>query len=437
VGVEKEVRVPDIGDFENVEVIEILVTAGDEIAAEASVVTLESDKATMEVPCPFAGTVKEVRVAEGDQVSEGSVLLVLEVTAEDGAKTPAVADEASAPGAAVAAAEAPVEVPAPPAASKAPAPVARGPRAAGAPHASPSVRRFGRELGVDIALVRGTGRKHRVTKADVQNFVKHVMEGGAPVAIPDTVVQVEAPPAIDFGSFGEVEIEPLARVRRLAATQLRRSWLTIPHVTQHDEADITDLEAFRVSQKEAARERGAKLTLLAYLLQAVARTLVEFPRFGASLDPTGENLVLKKYVHIGVAVDTPVGLVVPVVRDVDRKDAIDLALELADLGERARARRLRPHELQGGCFSVSSLGGIGGTGFTPIINFPEVAILGVSRHAWKPTVAGDDVVPRLMLPLSLSYDHRVIDGAEAVRFTTRFRSVLAEAELRVEIGSSA
>jgi len=430
VGVERAIRVPDIGDFENVEVIEVLVAVGDTVAAEASLVTLESDKATMEVPCPFAGTVKEVRVSEGDAVSEGSVLVVLDTSAEEAAKAPP-----EQPAAEKAAEAAPPKVEAPPQASPS-RPSPRSARSGAVPHASPSVRRFARELGVEISLVRGSGRKHRVLKSDIQAFVKNALGGGAPVAIPDTVVQIEAAPAIDFASFGEIEIEELPRIRRLSAANLRRSWLTIPHVTQHDEADITELEAFRKSQKGAAQERGAKLTLLTYLLQAVARTLAEFPRFGSSLDADGENLILKKYVHIGVAVDTPMGLIVPVVRDVDRKDAVALALELADLGERARARRLRPHELQGGCFTISSLGGIGGTAFTPIINPPEVAILGVSRHAWKPTVEGDAVVPRLMLPLSLSYDHRVVDGAEAVRFTTHLRSVLADPELRTEIGQS-
>jgi pyruvate dehydrogenase E2 component (dihydrolipoamide acetyltransferase) len=303
-------------------------------------------------------------------------------------------------------------------------------------HASPSVRRLARELGVDIGLVRGSGRKQRVLKLDVQEFVKRALGGGAPIAIPDSVVQIEPAPVVDFARFGEIEVQPLGNVRRLAAANLRRSWLSVPHVTQHDAADITDLEALRATQQDAARERGVKLTVLAYLLKAVAQLLQEFPRFSASLDPDGESLILKKYAHIGVAVDTPVGLLVPVVRDVDRKDIFDVAAELADLAERGRVRRLRPPELQGGCISISSLGGIGGTAFTPIVNAPEVAILGVSRHDWQPVLEEGAFVPRLMLPLSLSYDHRVIDGADAVRFTTRLGALLRDAEWLAGLGEA-
>jgi pyruvate dehydrogenase E2 component (dihydrolipoamide acetyltransferase) len=428
VGALKEVRVPDIGDFEEVEVIEVLIAPGDVIAADASVVTLESDKATMEVPCPWAGVVTEVRVGVGDRVSEGTVLLVIDAADAAAGAEPVAAAPQPPPEAPRPAVARPAEVPraAPPVPSGA-SPPAR-PRSQAGSHASPSVRRFARELGVDIALVRGSGRKQRVRKEDVQQFVKQALAGGAPIAIPDSVVQVEPAPAVDFARFGEIEVQPLGNVRRLAAANLRRSWLSVPHVTQHDEADITDLEARRREQTEAARERGVKLTVLAYLLQATAQLLREFPRFGASLAPDGENLILKKYVHIGVAVDTPVGLVVPVVRDVDRKDVFEVAAELADLSERGRARRLRPAELQGGCISISSLGGIGGTAFTPIVNSPEVAILGVSRHDWRPVLAEGVFVPRLMLPLSLSYDHRVIDGADGARFTTRLRELLGDAE---------
>jgi pyruvate dehydrogenase E2 component (dihydrolipoamide acetyltransferase) len=413
VGVEKEVRVPDIGDFEDVEVIEVLVAVGDAIEADASIVTLESDKATMEVPCPYTGVVKELRVAEGDRVSEGSVLLIVDAE-------PASVAEAPRP-----AAEPPTRAPAAKPDVRA---RARDRATSRAGHASPSVRRFARELGVDIAIVRGSGRKSRILKEDVKLFVERALGGGAPLAIPDTVVQVEARPEIDFASFGEIEVQPLGKIQRLAAANLHRSWVTIPHVTQHDEADITDLEAFRNEQKSAAEDRGVPLTTLAFMMKAVARTLREFPQFGSSLDPGGETLIVKKYVHIGVAVDTKVGLVVPVVRDVDRKDLFEVAAALADLSERARARRLRPQELQGACFTISSLGGIGGTAFTPIVNSPEVAILGVSRHGWKPVFQGGSFVPRLMLPLSLSYDHRVIDGADAVRFTTRLSAVLADVD---------
>jgi pyruvate dehydrogenase E2 component (dihydrolipoamide acetyltransferase) len=428
VGVEKEVRVPDIGDFEDVEVIEVLVAAGDAIEAEASVVTLESDKATLEVPCPYAGVVKEVRVAEGDRVSEGSVLLI--VDAEP------------------AAAEAAVHAPEPKRASEpavstpkhrerpAPAPAARrapvGPSRVG--HASPAVRRFARELGVDIAAVPGSGRKGRIRKPDVQLFVKQAL-AAAPAPISANVVQIEAPPEIDFASFGEIEVQPLGKIRRLAAANLHRSWVTVPHVTQHDEADIGELEEYRNEQQAAAEARGVRLTLLAFLMKAVAEALLEFPRFRSSLDAGGESLTVKKYVHIGVAVDTELGLVVPVVRDVDRADVFEVAAALADLSERARARRLRLPDLQGACFTISSLGGIGGTAFTPIINAPEVAILGVSRHVWKPVLRDGSFVPRLMLPLSLSYDHRVIDGADAVRFTTRLKALLADVDRLRSSGS--
>jgi pyruvate dehydrogenase E2 component (dihydrolipoamide acetyltransferase) len=413
VGVEKEVRVPDIGDFEDVEVIEVLVACGDAIAADASIVTLESDKATMEVPCPHAGVVKEVRVAEGERVSEGSVLLIVEVDPAVAVEAPHIAPAAPPPRPSTPAARAP---------AREPSSAARG------GHASPSVRRFARELGVDVAVVHGSGRKRRILKEDIQLFVKEALGGAPPAAIPATVVQFEAPPEIDFAAFGEIEVQPLGRFRRLAAANLHRSWVTVPHVTQHDEADISDLEASRDELNAAAEAGRAKVTVLAFLMRAVARLLRELPQFGASLDTDRENLILKKYVHIGVAVDTPVGLVVPVVRDVDRKDVFALAAELADLGDRARKRRLRPQELTGACFTISSLGGIGGTAFTPIVNAPEVAILGVSRHTWKPVFRDGSFVPRLMLPLSLSYDHRVIDGADAVRFTTRLKQTLADVE---------
>jgi pyruvate dehydrogenase E2 component (dihydrolipoamide acetyltransferase) len=317
-----------------------------------------------------------------------------------------------------------------------PAPASvRGPSRAG--HASPAVRRFARELGVDIAAVRGSGRKGRIQKQDVQHFVQQALAAAAPAAIPANVVQIETASEIDFASFGEVEVEPLGKIRRLAAANLYRSWVTVPHVTQHDEADIGDLEEYRNEQKAAAEARGVRLTLLAFLMKAVAQALREFPRFGSSLDPAGESLIVKKYVHIGVAVDTELGLVVPVVRDVDRADVFDVAAALADVSERARARRLRTQDLQGACFTISSLGGIGGTAFTPIINAPEVAILGVSRHVWKPVLRDGCFVPRLMLPLSLSYDHRVIDGADAVRFTTRLKALLADVDRLGGSGSAA
>lgn len=421
-GMKREIRVPDIGDFENVEVIEVLVALGDGIEVEASLVTLESDKATLEVPSPYAGSVVELRVSEGDRVSEGSVLLVLD--AEAAAEAPEPAREARSASVAVERAPAASAAAPPREAAAIPPPAQASSRG----HASPSVRRFARELGVDPALVSGSGRKGRVLKSDVQAFVKQTLAGGASASLPDTVIQIEAPKEVDFARFGEIEIAPLAKIRRLSAANLHRSWVTVPHVTQHDEADITELEAYRKQQQAEAESRGAKLTPLAFLMKAVALVLREYPEFASSLDRSGENLILKHYTHIGVAVDTPNGLVVPVLRDVDGKDVFQIALELADVSERARARRLRPADLAGACFSISSLGGIGGTAFTPIVNAPEVAVLGVSRHRWQPVYRDGEFVPRLMLPLSLSYDHRVIDGAAAVRFTTRLAAVLADVD---------
>jgi pyruvate dehydrogenase E2 component (dihydrolipoamide acetyltransferase) len=414
-GVEKAVRVPDIGDFENVEVIEVLVSVGDRIEPDASLVTLESDKASMEVPSPFRGVVKEVCVAVGDRVSEGDVLVVLDGEAEVAEDAPPAAQVDP-----VREVSAPPPVPPPPRAQRQPSGTSLG------GHASPSVRRLAREFGVDLALVRGTGRKGRIQKTDVQALVRGALGGGAPIRIPDTVVQFELPPEIDFASFGETVILPLSKIRRLSAAHLHRSWVTIPHVTQHDEADITDLERFRVERREEAEQRGVKLTLLPLLMKAVVKVIQEYPQFGASLDRGGESLIVKKYYHLGIAVDTPDGLVVPVIRDVDQKSAFELAEDLAQMSNRARSRRLRPQHLQGGCFTISSLGGIGGTAFTPVVNAPEVAILGVSRSDWRPVWDGSEFAARLMLPLSLSYDHRVIDGAAAVRFTTRLCELLAD-----------
>ncbi len=426
-GVERTVQVPDIGDFENVEIIEVLVAVGDRIEPDTSLVTLESDKATMEVPCPFGGVVKEVCVAVGDQVSEGDPLAVVDADAEIAEEAPPAAPPA-APAETVPEVTAPRAVspqsppPAPPPPSAQRRPLGRSPGG----HASPSVRRLAREFGVDLALVRGTGRKGRIQKTDVQAFVRGALGGGAPIRIPDTVVQFELPPEIDFASFGEIEVQPLSKIRRLSAKHLHRSWVTIPHVTQHDEADITELEEFRAQQREEAQQRGVKLTLLPFLMKAVVKVIREYPQFGASLDRDGESLIVKKYYHLGIAVDTPDGLVVPVIRDVDRKSAFELAEDLAHMSERARSRKLRPEHLQGGCFTISSLGGIGGTAFTPVVNAPEVAILGVSRSDWRPVWIDDEFRARQMLPLSLSYDHRVIDGADAVRFTTRLRQILAD-----------
>jgi pyruvate dehydrogenase E2 component (dihydrolipoamide acetyltransferase) len=431
----KEVQVPDIGDFKDVEVIEVLVKPGDVVAKEQSLITLESDKATMEIPSPDAGVVKVLRVKVGDKVSQGSPILVLEDI--DGAGEGAVPQVAEAPAPASPSEAAP---PAPPA--EAPPPVAPPIRPAAPvpleptepvqakPHASPSVRKFARELGVDLAKVRGTGPRGRILHADVQAFVKGVMtERAAAIAAPPargTGLDILPWPEVDFAKFGPVETKPLSRIRKISGANLHRNWVMIPHVTQHDEADITELEAFRKANTAETEKRGFKLTMLAFLIKASVTALREFPEFNASLDKSGENLVLKRYYHIGVAVDTPEGLVVPVVRDADRKGVFELARELAELSKLAREKKLKAGDMQGGTFSISSLGGIGGTAFTPIVNAPEVAILGVSRSVTRPVWNGKEFVPRLMLPISLSYDHRVIDGAQAARFTAFLCNVLSD-----------
>ena len=427
----KEIRVPDIGDFKSVEVIEVLVKEGDVIAPEDSLITLESDKASMEIPAPEGGVVRELRVKVGDHVAEGSPILVLETGAAGDAQAPVAAAAQTAPFPAPAHGEAVPQAAAPPAA--APEPPAVPPPARPSPtahlhedrfrkaHASPAVRRFARELGVDLAQVRGSGNKGRILREDVQAYVKRALSQPAAAGF-----GVAPLPEIDFAQFGEVETQPLTRINKLTGQNLHRNWVTIPHVTQFDEADVTDLESFRKQMVQEFAAKGVKLTLLAFLMKAVVSALREFPRFNASLDATGENLIIKKYFHIGIAVDTPDGLVVPVIRDVDRKSLMDLARELGEVSSRAREKKLKPADMQGGCFSISSLGGIGGTAFTPIINAPEVAILGVSRAQWKPVYQQGEFVPRLMLPLSLSYDHRVIDGALCARFTTFLSKLLSD-----------
>ena len=429
-----EVKVPDIGEFKDVPVIEVLVKAGDSVKAEDSLITLESDKATMEVPSPAAGRIKELKVKVGDKVSEGSLLLMLEAAeSQDTAR----AEAAPAPEARPAPAAAPrkEETPAPP---KAPAPpekeVARTPAVAESAvdeggfvraHASPSVRRFARELGVDLGRVKGSGPKERVLKEDVQSYVKTALarpgagEGGIGLALPPL-------PQVDFAKFGPVTTQPLSRIKRLSGANLHRNWVTIPHVTQHDEADITELEEFRKIQVEEAKKQGIRFTILCFLLKAVVVALKQHPHFNSSLAADGESLVLKQYFHIGVAVDTPNGLVVPVIRDVDKKGLLELARELGEVSERMRAGKISPNDLQGGCFSISSLGGLGGGHFSPIINAPEVAILGVGKSAMKPVWSGKEFSPRLMLPLSISYDHRVIDGAQGARFIAFLASVLSD-----------
>jgi len=437
-----EVKVPDIGDFKDVPVIEIHIKPGDAVQAEDALVTLESDKATMDIPAPCAGTVKEVKLKVGDKVAEGVLVLLLETGAEAAASAPAPSAPASAAPAAVPA-PAKLEVPSPAVATapaSPPAPPVLAVSAAGSPapaHASPSVRRYARELGVNVALVAGTGPKGRVLHQDVQAYVKNALAGVAAAAAPATAapgagLDLLPWPKVDFAKFGPVESRPLSRIKKISGANLLRNWVMIPHVTQFDEADITDLEAFRVAMnkehEKSAHLGGLKLTMLAFLIKASVAALKKFPDFNASLDGQGEEmrLVLKQYFHIGFAADTPNGLVVPVLRDADRKGVFDIAKEMGELAKKARDGKLGPTEMQGGCFSISSLGGIGGTAFTPIINAPEVAILGVSKTQTKPVWNGKEFIPRAMLPLSLSYDHRVIDGASAARFTSYLSQLLGD-----------
>jgi pyruvate dehydrogenase E2 component (dihydrolipoamide acetyltransferase) len=430
-----EVKVPDIGDYKDVPVIEVFVKPGDQVKAEDSLITVESDKATMEVPSPGAGTVKELRVKVGDKVSQGSAVLVLETravapkeapTIQSAAPTVASAQPSAQPSAKTAA-PAPEASPVAPAAERAAPPQAlaideeSGSRA----HASPSVRRTARELGVDLSRVTGSGPKSRIVKEDIDAYVKAQLArgAGAPGA---SGLNILPQPPVDFSKFGETRTEPLSRIKKLTGANLHRNWVTIPHVTQNDEADITELEAFRKSRSDELKQQGVSLTLLAFLIKAAVAALKKFPQFNASLSADLESLVLKKYYNIGVAVDTPNGLVVPVLRQADAKGVVELARELGEVSVRMRAGKIAPADMQGGCFSISSLGGIGGGHFTPIINAPEVAILGVGRSVMKPTWNGKEFAPRLMLPISLSYDHRVIDGALGARFITYLSSVLAD-----------
>ncbi|AUL15798.1 dihydrolipoyllysine-residue acetyltransferase [Bordetella bronchiseptica] len=425
-----EVKVPDIGDFKEVEVIEVLVAEGDTIKAEQSLITVESDKASMEIPASAGGVVQSLKVKVGDKVAMGTVIAVVQ---GQGAAAPAA--KAEAPAAAPAAAE-----PAAPASPVAPASApAQRPAPAAAlqdedlkpgqlPHASPSVRKFARELGVNLSRVTGSAAKGRITADDVRAYVKQALSAGAPAGASgggDGAALGLLPwPKIDFTKFGPIEAKPLSRIKKISGANLHRNWVMIPHVTNNDEADITDLEALRVALNKENEKSGVKVTMLAFLIKAVVAALKKFPEFNASLD--GDNLVLKQYYHIGFAADTPNGLVVPVVRDADKKGILELARETSELARKAREGKVSPAEMQGGCFSISSLGGIGGTHFTPIINAPEVAILGVSRSAHKPVWDGKQFVPRLTLPLSLSYDHRVIDGASAARFNAYLGQLLAD-----------
>ncbi len=449
-----EVKVPDIGNYSGVPVIEVLVKVGDSVAKDQGLVTLESDKATMEVPSSVAGVVKEIKVKLGDEIGEGTVVAIIDA---DGAAAPAPKPTAAAPAAAKPE-PAPAPAPAPNKASidtskptrlseletaalapdidpevsgpQASPPVSFGADAvnpAKIPHASPAIRLFARELGVDLNQVKGSERNGRITREDVQKFVKAALSGGAPRAASGGGGLNLLPwPQVDFSKFGEVETKPLSKIKKISGANLARNWAMIPHVTQFDDADITDLEALRVELNKENEKAGIKLTMLAFLIKAVVSALKKFPDFNASLDVSGESLVLKKYFHIGFAADTPNGLVVPVIRDADTKGVIDLARESGELAKKARDGKLGPADMSGGCFSISSLGGIGGTAFTPIVNAPEVSILGVSKSAIKPVWNGEKFKPRLILPLSLSYDHRVIDGASAARFTAYLAQVLAD-----------
>jgi len=422
-----EVKVPDIGDFDDVEIIEILVAVGDVVSEEDSLITVETDKATMEIPSSHSGTVKEVKVKLGDTISQGGLVVVLE---SSGAAAAEVKEEAPAPASTPAAKPAAVEQPAPaPKVENKPSPTANiNPEHFKSAHASPAVRKFARELGVDLTKVSGTGRNSRVVKEDVQSFVKQVMEtGGRSNGAGGSALGVEPMPEIDFSKWGEIETQPLSKINKLTGKFLHRNWVTIPHVTQFDEADITSLEAFRKQSNKEYEKEGVKFTLLSFIMKAVAAGLKKYPRFNSSLDASGENLIMKNYFHVGVAVDTPDGLVVPVVRDVDKKSIVDISIELREISIKARDKKLKPSDMQGGCMSISSLGGIGGTSFTPIVNAPEVAILGVSRASMKPVWNGSDFEPKLMCPLSLSYDHRVVDGADGARFVTYIGQLLADA----------
>lgn len=433
----KEIQVPDIGDASNVDVIEVLVSVGDDITVDQGLITLETDKATMEVPAPFAGKLLSLIVKVGDKVSQGSVIATIETTSvatASAGSAPAPVAQAAAP-APVAQEAAPAPVAAAPSRPPVPHhPSAGAPVATGVVHASPAVRRLAREFGVDLTQVTGSGRKGRIMKEDVQAYVKY--ELSRPKATAATSVaagnggglQVIAAPKVDFSKFGEVEEIPLSRIQKISGPNLHRNWVTIPHVTQFDEADITEMEEFRKQQNDAAAKKKAdyKITPLVFMMKAVAKTLQQFPVFNSSLSSDGESLIQKKYYHIGVAVDTPNGLVVPVVRDVDKKGIIELSRELADISVRARDGKLKSADMQGSCFTISSLGGIGGTAFTPIVNYPDVAILGVSKSEIKPKWNGKEFEPKLMLPLSLSYDHRVIDGAMAARFSVTLSGILSD-----------
>lgn len=431
----KDIFVPDIGDFDSVDIIDVLVSPGDIIAVDDSLVTVESDKASMDIPASEAGVVKEVKVKVGDQIAEGHLLITLEVdTAPAEGPTKAVepvkeeAPKVAIPEPTRPAPEPPKQVQ--PAAKPAPVGAHIDTNREVKSHASPSIRKFARELGVDLKLVQGSGKKNRILQNDVQNFVKGELAKprSDSMASGGNALSTLAMPVIDFTKFGDIETKPLSRIKKLSGANLHRNWVTAPHVTQFDDADITDLEAFRKDMKAEAEKRGVKLTLLAFLIKASVNALKAYPNFNASLSVDGDTLIMKNYYNVGFACDTPDGLVVPVVKDVQNKDVLAIAADLMDLSSKARERKLKVEEMQGGCFTISSLGGIGGTQFTPIINCPEVGILGVSRASMKPIYnkAAGEFEPRLILPMSLSYDHRVVDGADGARFTSHMRMMLSD-----------
>ncbi|MBC7501069.1 MAG: dihydrolipoyllysine-residue acetyltransferase [Herminiimonas sp.] len=445
-----EVKVPDIGDFKEVEVIELLVKPGDTIKVDQSLITVESDKASMEIPSSHAGVVKELKIKIGDKVAEGSLLLVMESEGAAVAPTAAAPEAAAAttsavtaPAAAAAAtpavatpavAPAPAAQPAQPLLESKIAVAAAVPIPGQKPHASPSIRKFARELGVDLGRMTGTGPKGRITQVDVHNYVKNLVAGSSAGAATSSPVgkgtgiglDLLPWPSLDFSKFGVTELLPLSRIKKISGPNLHRNWVMIPHVTQFDEADVTDLEEFRKNSNTAMAKSGVKLTMLAFVIKASVAALKKFPAFNSSLDAKGENLILKQYYHIGFAADTPNGLMVPVIKDADKKGIAQIAQEMGDLSAQARDGKLKPADMQGASFTISSLGGIGGTAFTPIINAPEVAILGLSKSAIKPVWDGKQFQPRLMMPMSLSYDHRVVDGAMGARFSVYLAEVLSD-----------
>ncbi len=422
---EKEILLPDIGDFDTVDVIEIAISVGDTINAEETIITLESDKATMDIPSPSSGTIKKLLVNVGDKIAEGAPIALIEESSTS--ETKENLQEAS-----KAEEELPQEKSEPVTPITEPRPAPSTPNSAqtvgtsnsAKAHASPSIRRFARELGVDLGLVYGSGAKGRILKEDVKAFTKSIMSGEK-LTNKGAFTTPEVPP-VDFSKFGEIETKPLSRIRRLTGQSLHRSWITVPHVTQFDEADITELEAFRKSKLEEAKAEGVRLTLVTFLIKAAVVALQKFPDFNSSIEPNGDNLIIKKYFNIGVAVNTENGLVVPVVKDVDKKGLFDIAREITELSNKAREGKISPKDLQGGCFTISSLGGIGGLQFTPIVNAPEVAILGVSRAAMKPVYENGEFIPRLVMPYALSYDHRVIDGVAGAQFTQFLSTILTD-----------